>query len=150
MVRYCSERIGALIDSNSARSLPLAQIICPRNLEQHAFLVLGPLKMSSACCLDPSTGPGGSLRLRNGNNNCPGGTSNTFVSCKTNEVKGCTSVMSPTTKRLLPPNTDTVQTKPFPIRGKSSYFLLLYLIDSYVFSLLTFHYFIGFSSVADT
>ncbi|KAF7269755.1 hypothetical protein GWI33_017211 [Rhynchophorus ferrugineus] len=33
------------------------------------------------------------------------------------EVKACPSVMSPETKRLLPPNTETVQTKPFPIRG---------------------------------
>lgn len=58
---------------------------------------------------------GGSLRVRNSSyaalSDC----------CKgkvTTEVRGCPSVMSPETKRLLPPNTETVQTKPFPIRGK--------------------------------
>ncbi|XP_044732690.1 6-phosphofructo-2-kinase/fructose-2,6-bisphosphatase-like isoform X2 [Chrysoperla carnea] len=30
----------------------------------------------------------------------------------------CPSVMSPETKRLLPPTTETIQTKPFPIRGE--------------------------------
>lgn len=34
------------------------------------------------------------------------------------EVWLCTSVMSPETKRCVPPTTDTIQTKPFPIRGK--------------------------------
>lgn len=33
----------------------------------------------------------------------------------------CPSVMSPETKRLLPPTTETIQTKPFPIRGKLYY-----------------------------
>ncbi|KAL3268381.1 hypothetical protein HHI36_007497 [Cryptolaemus montrouzieri] len=52
----------------------------------------------------------GSLRVRNGTH----GKDQNFS--KKMEVKGCPSVMSPETKRLLPPNTETVQTKPFPIR----------------------------------
>lgn len=59
----------------------------------------------------------GSLRMRNGN--CAG---NSKSGCgefyMKNEVKMCPSVMSPETKRLLPPTTDTVPTKPFPIRGE--------------------------------
>ncbi|RZC36580.1 hypothetical protein BDFB_011728, partial [Asbolus verrucosus] len=54
----------------------------------------------------------GSLRVRNG---CGVG-SGPYTYWKINEVKACPSVMSPETKRLLPPNTETVQTKPFPIR----------------------------------
>lgn len=50
----------------------------------------------------------GSLRVRNG----------TLNQDEKKEVQECPSVMSPETKRLLPPNTETVQTKPFPIRGK--------------------------------
>lgn len=76
------------------------------------------VEMSGVCCLDSGNGCSGSLRLRNGNV-CPGSGRSPLVSCKTSEMRSCTSVMSPETKRLLPPNTETVQTKPFPIRGKS-------------------------------
>ncbi|XP_074026245.1 6-phosphofructo-2-kinase/fructose-2,6-biphosphatase isoform X2 [Leptinotarsa decemlineata] len=58
----------------------------------------------------------GSLRVRHGNCNGTGQFKN--INQKINEVKSCPSVMSPETKRLLPPNTETVQTKPFPIRGE--------------------------------
>lgn len=59
----------------------------------------------------------GSLRVRN--STCIGsGPYNKNCNYKISEVKSCPSVMSPETKRLLPPNTETVQTKPFPIRGK--------------------------------
>lgn len=69
--------------------------------------------MSSACCMDVINS--GSLRVRN--SNCVG--SGPYDYCnKAKEVRACPSVMSPETKRLLPPNTETVQTKPFPIRGK--------------------------------
>ncbi|XP_061716692.1 6-phosphofructo-2-kinase/fructose-2,6-bisphosphatase isoform X3 [Cydia pomonella] len=34
------------------------------------------------------------------------------------ELNQCPSVMSPETKRLLPPTTETIMTKPFPIRGE--------------------------------
>ncbi|CAH0555930.1 unnamed protein product [Brassicogethes aeneus] len=58
----------------------------------------------------------GSLRVRN-STTAVGPVKN--VNCKVvSEVKSCPSVMSPETKRLLPPNTETVQTKPFPIRGE--------------------------------
>lgn len=67
--------------------------------------------MSSACCMDVTNGV--SLRVRNSNSTC-----RPYDSCKASEVRSCPSVMSPETKRLLPPNTETVQTKPFPIRGK--------------------------------
>lgn len=53
----------------------------------------------------------GSLRMRNSNSGC-----GEFYGV--NEVKLCPSVMSPETKRLLPPTTETVPTKPFPIRGE--------------------------------
>ncbi|XP_028128952.1 6-phosphofructo-2-kinase/fructose-2,6-bisphosphatase isoform X2 [Diabrotica virgifera virgifera] len=56
----------------------------------------------------------GSLRVRN---NRIGSACKNY-NCKISEVKACPSVMSPETKRLLPPNTETVQTKPFPIRGE--------------------------------
>ncbi|XP_065155937.1 6-phosphofructo-2-kinase/fructose-2,6-bisphosphatase isoform X2 [Atheta coriaria] len=65
---------------------------------------------SGACCVDVLSG---SLRVRN-SSTC----SATYDYCKATEVRSCPSVMSPTTKRLLPPNTETVQTKPFPIRGE--------------------------------
>ncbi|XP_025836228.1 6-phosphofructo-2-kinase/fructose-2,6-bisphosphatase [Agrilus planipennis] len=71
--------------------------------------------MSSACCMEVR----GSLRVRNSN----------FVGSgpydydKVREVRACPSVMSPETKRLLPPNTETVQTKPFPIRGERTDFV---------------------------
>lgn len=68
--------------------------------------------MSSACCMDVINC--GSLRVRN--SNCVG--SGPYDYCKAKEVRACPSVMSPETKRLLPPNTETVQTKPFPIRGR--------------------------------
>lgn len=59
----------------------------------------------------------GSLRVRN--SSCIGsGSYNKNFNYKISEVKSCPSVMSAETKRLLPPNTETVQTKPFPIRGK--------------------------------
>lgn len=58
----------------------------------------------------------GSLRVRN--STCVGRGSYNTYNCKASEVKACPSVMSPETKRLLPPNTETVQTKPFPIRGE--------------------------------
>lgn len=35
-----------------------------------------------------------------------------------NEIKKCPSRMSESTKKMLPPNSNTVQTKPFPIYGK--------------------------------
>lgn len=59
----------------------------------------------------------GSLRVRNGTLS-----SSYDDKCFKNnfDVKTCTSLMSPETKRLLPPNTETVQTKPFPIRGERS------------------------------
>lgn len=67
--------------------------------------------MSSACCMDVLSG---SLRVRNSNYIGSG----SYDCCsKVSEVRSCPSVMSPETKRLLPPNTETVQTKPFPIRG---------------------------------
>lgn len=68
--------------------------------------------MSSGCCMDFVIT--GSLRVRN--TNCVG--SGLYDCCKASEVRMCPSAMSPETKRLLPPNTETVQTKPFPIRGK--------------------------------
>lgn len=37
---------------------------------------------------------------------------------KLSEIKKCPSVMSEKTKKMLPPNSNTIQTKPFPIRGK--------------------------------
>lgn len=44
-----------------------------------------------------------------------------------NEIQLCPSVMSERTKKMLPPNSERIQTKPFPIRGeylnKSDYFL---------------------------
>ncbi|KAF2884529.1 hypothetical protein ILUMI_21645 [Ignelater luminosus] len=67
--------------------------------------------MSSACCMDVLSG---SLRVRNSNFIGSG----SYDCCKVSEVRSCPSVMSPETKRLLPPNTETVQTKPFPIRGE--------------------------------
>lgn len=54
----------------------------------------------------------GSLRMRNSNSKS--GCGELF---NKNEVKLCPSVMSAETKRLLPPTTETVLTKPFPIRG---------------------------------
>ncbi|XP_045773112.1 6-phosphofructo-2-kinase/fructose-2,6-bisphosphatase isoform X2 [Maniola jurtina] len=58
--------------------------------------------------MDAVNGP--SLRLRGGvNNNCDN---------KSHELNLCTSVMSPETQRLLPPVTETIMTKPFPIRGE--------------------------------
>nr|CAI5862522.1 unnamed protein product [Callosobruchus analis] len=57
----------------------------------------------------------GSLRVRN--STCIGAGPYKNYNCKISEVKSCPSVMSPETKRLLPPNTETVQTKPFPIRA---------------------------------
>lgn len=59
----------------------------------------------------------GSLRVRNGTFKGSRNV-NSVKHCRSDEVKACPSVMSPETKRLLPPNTETVQTKPFPIRGK--------------------------------
>ncbi|CAH2244558.1 jg11678 [Pararge aegeria aegeria] len=57
--------------------------------------------------MDAANGP--SLRLRGGvNNNCEN---------KKHELNLCTSAMSPETQRLLPPVTETIMTKPFPIRG---------------------------------
>lgn len=58
----------------------------------------------------------GSLRVRNGTFS-KSKNYNNVKNCRIEEVKACPSVMSPETKRLLPPNTETVQTKPFPIRG---------------------------------
>ncbi|VVC91388.1 unnamed protein product [Leptidea sinapis] len=56
--------------------------------------------------MDVLNGP--SLRLRGGvNTNCES---------KKHELNMCTSVMSPETKRLLPPTSETIMTKPFPIR----------------------------------
>lgn len=49
-----------------------------------------------------------SLRLRGGVN----------TSDSKHELNKCTSAMSPETQRLLPPTTETIMTKPFPIRGK--------------------------------
>lgn len=77
-----------------------------------AFKFSQSVTMSSACCMDVING--GSLRVRN--SNCVG--SGPYDYCKAKEVRACPSVMSPETKRLLPPNTETVQTKPFPIRGR--------------------------------
>lgn len=37
---------------------------------------------------------------------------------KNHELNLCPSVMSPETKRLLPPTSETIMTKPFPIRGE--------------------------------
>lgn len=54
----------------------------------------------------------GSLRMRSSNSGC----GDSFYGM--NEVILCPSVMSEETKRLLPPTTETVQTKPFPIRGE--------------------------------
>lgn len=67
--------------------------------------------MSSACCMDVLSG---SLRVRNSSYVGSG----SYDCCKVSEMRSCPSVMSPETKRLLPPNTETVQTKPFPIRGE--------------------------------
>lgn len=39
---------------------------------------------------------------------------------KSNEIKQCPSRMSESTKKMLPPNSYTVQTKPFPIYGELS------------------------------
>lgn len=36
------------------------------------------------------------------------------------EIQLCPSVMSEDTKKMLPPTTETILTKPFPIRGKNS------------------------------
>lgn len=33
------------------------------------------------------------------------------------EIQLCPSVMSEQTKKMLPPNSERIQTKPFPIRG---------------------------------
>lgn len=52
-----------------------------------------------------------SLRLR-------GGVNSTSDS-KKHEINQCTSDMSPETQRLLPPTTETIMTKPFPIRGEN-------------------------------
>ncbi|KAF5298915.1 hypothetical protein FQR65_LT09568 [Abscondita terminalis] len=68
--------------------------------------------MTTACCINVLNG--GSLRVRNSNSI----SSTTYDCCKVKDVRSCPSVMSAETKRLLPPNTDTVQTKPFPIRGE--------------------------------
>ncbi|GLV35990.1 6-phosphofructo-2-kinase [Carabus blaptoides fortunei] len=54
----------------------------------------------------------GSLRMRSSNSGC----GDSFYAM--NEVILNPSVMSEETKRLLPPTTETVQTKPFPIRGE--------------------------------
>lgn len=35
-----------------------------------------------------------------------------------NEIQLCPSVMSERTKKMLPPNSERIQTKPFPIRGE--------------------------------
>lgn len=64
----------------------------------------------------------GSLRVRNSSRIGSGLCKN--FNCKISEVRSCPSVMSPETKRLLPPNTETVQTKPFPIRGK--FFMIVF------------------------
>lgn len=45
-----------------------------------------------------------------------------------NEIRLCPSVMSPETKKMLPPTTETIMTKPFPIRGESIY-IIKFLID---------------------
>lgn len=37
-----------------------------------------------------------------------------------NEIQLCPSVMSERTKKMLPPNSERIQTKPFPIRGEYS------------------------------
>lgn len=50
-----------------------------------------------------------SLRLRGGINN--------NSDSKKHELNQCTSAMSPETQRLLPPTSETIMTKPFPIRG---------------------------------
>uniref|UniRef100_A0A1Y1KBZ9 6-phosphofructo-2-kinase domain-containing protein n=1 Tax=Photinus pyralis TaxID=7054 RepID=A0A1Y1KBZ9_PHOPY len=68
--------------------------------------------MTTACCINVLNG--GSLRVRNSNSI----SSTTYDCCKVKDVRSCPSVMSAETKRLLPPNTETVQTKPFPIRGE--------------------------------
>uniref|UniRef100_A0A336K5E0 CSON000405 protein n=1 Tax=Culicoides sonorensis TaxID=179676 RepID=A0A336K5E0_CULSO len=34
-----------------------------------------------------------------------------------NEIQLCPSVMSEHTKKMLPPNSERIQTKPFPVRG---------------------------------
>ncbi|KFB45119.1 hypothetical protein ZHAS_00013041 [Anopheles sinensis] len=34
------------------------------------------------------------------------------------EIQLCPSVMSEGTRKMLPPTTETIQTKPFPIRGR--------------------------------
>lgn len=63
-----------------------------------------------------------SLRVRtisSSTNSINGSTSDLF-----NEIKLCPSVMSPETKKMLPPTTETIMTKPFPIRGESIYYHL--------------------------
>lgn len=39
-----------------------------------------------------------------------------------NEIQLCPSVMSEDTRKMLPPTTETIQCKPFPIRGRWSRF----------------------------
>lgn len=65
--------------------------------------------------MDVSNGP--SLRLRGG--------VNSNSDNKKHDLNMCTSVMSPETKRLLPPTSETIMTKPFPIRGNSVVILFL-------------------------
>ncbi|XP_013170184.1 PREDICTED: 6-phosphofructo-2-kinase/fructose-2,6-bisphosphatase isoform X1 [Papilio xuthus] len=60
--------------------------------------------------MDIASTNGPSLRLRGGVNN--------HSDSKKHELNLCTSVMSAETKRLLPPTTETIMTKPFPIRGE--------------------------------
>lgn len=42
---------------------------------------------------------------------------NTKVKEISNEIQLCPSVMSEEVKKMLPPTSETVMTKPFPIRG---------------------------------
>ncbi|KPI95754.1 hypothetical protein RR46_11467 [Papilio xuthus] len=68
--------------------------------------------------MDVASTNGPSLRLRGGVNN--------HSDSKKHELNLCTSVMSAETKRLLPPTTETIMTKPFPIRGKLNKYFSVY------------------------
>ncbi|XP_022901218.1 6-phosphofructo-2-kinase/fructose-2,6-bisphosphatase 1 isoform X2 [Onthophagus taurus] len=73
--------------------------------------------MSSACCVDlPKTR--GSLRVRTSSISKSNGNNNGREYSDINDVISYPSVKSLDTVRKLPPTTETVLTKPFPIRGE--------------------------------
>lgn len=51
-----------------------------------------------------------------------------------NELQLCPSAMSADTKKMLPPTSTTIMTKPFPIRGKYFIVVFLWFLESMLIS----------------